>query len=117
MLARNNEIVELHMFSAFVKTNAKFGGRVAQTLSNLIDQLVNKRRLDREIIAATAETRASAAILLGLMVFLVVLMSVMNPHYFAFYAGSGQGQITFLVILAWPLTGILVMKRILALDF
>jgi tight adherence protein B len=117
MLARNNEIVELHMFSAFVKTNAKFGGRVAQTLSNLIDQLANKRRLDREIIAATAETRASAAILLGLMVFLVVLMSVMNPHYFAFYAGSRQGQLIFLCILAWPLTGILVMKRILALDF
>jgi len=117
MLARNNEIVELHMFSAFVRTNAKFGGRVAQTLSNLIDQLASKRRLDREITAATAETRASAAILLGLMVFLVVLMSVMNPQYFAFYAGSRQGQLIFLCILAWPLTGILVMKRILALDF
>jgi tight adherence protein B len=117
MLARHNEIVELHMFSAFVKTNAKFGGRVAQTLSNLIDQLTNKRRLDREIIAATAETRASAAILLGLMVFLIVLMSLMNPQYFAFYAGTEQGRLIFLCILAWPVTGIFVMKRILALDF
>jgi tight adherence protein B len=117
MLARHNEIVELHMFSAFVKTNAKFGGRVAQTLSNLIDQLTNKRRLDREIKAATAETRASAAILLGLMVFLVVLMSLMNPRYFAFYAGSDQGLLIFFCILAWPVTGILVMKRILALDY
>ncbi len=117
MLARHNEIVELHMFSAFVKTNAKFGGRVAQTLSSLIDQLTNKRRLDREIIAATAETRASAAILLGLMVFLIVLMSLTNPQYFAFYAGSEQGWLIFFCILAWPVTGIFVMKRILALDF
>lgn len=117
MLARHNEIVELHMFAAFVKTNAKFGGRVAQTLSNLIDQLTNKRRLDREIKAATAETRASAAILLGLMVFLIVMMSLMNPRYFTFYAGSEQGLLIFFFILAWPLTGILVMKRILALDF
>jgi tight adherence protein B len=117
MLARRNEIVELHMFSAFVRTNAKFGGRVAQTLSNLIDQLTNKRRLDREIKAATAETRASATILLGLMVFLVVIMSLMNPQYFAFYAGNEQGRLIFLCILAWPLTGIFVMKRILALDF
>jgi tight adherence protein B len=117
ILARNNDIVELHMFSAFVKTNSKFGGRVAQTLSNLIDQLANKRRLDREIKASTAETRASAAILLGLMVFLVVTMSVANPQYFTFYAGSSQGRIIFLCILAWPLTGIFVMKRILALDF
>lgn len=117
LLARNNDIVELQMFSAFVKTNAKFGGRVAQTLSNLIDQLANKRRLDREIKAATAETRASAAILLGLMVFLVILMSMMNPHFFSFYAGSSQGQIIFLCILALPVTGIFVMKRILAVDF
>ena len=117
MLARHNDVVELHMLAAYVKTNAKFGGRVAQTLANLIDQLTNKRRLEREIRAATAETRASAAILFGLMAFLVVVMSVMNPQYFAFYAGSEQGHLIFLCILIWPLMGVLLMKRILTLEF
>lgn len=117
MLARHNEIVELHMLSAYVKTNAKFGGRVAQTLSNLIEQLSNKRRLEREIRSATAETRASATILFGLMAFLILTMSIMNPAYLVFYTGSGQGRLILMCILAWPLIGVLVMKRILTLDF
>ena len=117
MLARHNDIVELHMLSAYVKTNAKFGGRVAQTLMSLIDQLANKRRLEREIRSATAETRASAAILFGLMAFLILFMSVMNPAYMVFYTGSDQGRLILLCILAWPLIGVFVMKRILTLDF
>jgi len=117
MLARKNNIAELHMLAAYVKSNAKYGGRVAQTLANLIAQLANKRRLDREIRAATAETRASEAILCGLMVFLVIIMSVVNSEYVTFFFGSNKGRLIFSAILAWPAIGIVAMKRILTLDF
>jgi len=117
MLAQQSDVAELHLLSAYVKTNAKFGGRVAQTLSTLIDQLSNKRRLEREIRAATAETRASAAILCGLMIFMMLIMSVMNPQYVAFFFGSDQGRLILIGIAIWPLIGIAVMRRILMLDF
>lgn len=117
MLSRQNNIAELHMLTAYVKTNVKFGGRVGQTLLNLINQLANKRRLEREIYAATSETRASAAILFGLMAFVIVSMSIMNPSHLGFYLGSNRGRLIIAGILAWPLIGALVMKRILKLDF
>lgn len=116
MLAKRSDIVELHMLAAYVRTNAKFGGRVAQTLTSLIEQLENKRRLEREIKSATAETKASAAILFGLMVFLIAFMAIMNPNFVEFYA-SDDGRLIFLCILAWPSLGVFVMRRILTLDF
>src|SRR5258708_573694 len=42
MLARKNDIAELHMLAAYVKSNAKYGGRLAPTLANLIAQPGNK---------------------------------------------------------------------------
>src|SRR6185437_4671740 len=93
MLAGQMNIIELHMLAAYVRTNAKFGGRVAQTLVNLIDQLGNKRRLEREIRAATAETRASAIILFGLMTLTMVAMSVLNPDYLRFFLDTDLGRV------------------------
>lgn len=117
MLSRQNDIAELHMLTAYVRTNAKFGGRVGQTLLNLINQLNNKRRLEREIHAATSETRTSAIILFGLMAGLIGLMSIMNPEYVKFYFGDDSGRVVFALILVWPLIGSLVMRQILKLDF
>ncbi len=117
MLARQIDIIELHMLAAYVRTNTKFGGRVAQTLVNLINQLGNKRRLEREIASTTAETRASAVILFGLMALTMIGMAAMNPRYLDFYLDSDSGRMILLGILAWPLLGVLVMRRILVLDF
>jgi tight adherence protein B len=117
LLSQQNNIAELHMLTAYVKTNAKFGGRVGQTLLNLINQLNNKRRLEREICAATSETRTSAAILFGLMALLIGSMSIMNPEYVEFYFGSDRGRLIFAFILVWPLIGILAMRQVLRLDF
>jgi tight adherence protein B len=117
MLARQIDIIELHMLAAYVRTNAKFGGRVAQTLVNLINQLANKRRLEREIKAATAETRASAIILFGLMAFTMTAMSLMNPEYLRFFLDTDTGRIFLIGIIGWPLLGALVMRRILVIDF
>jgi len=117
MLARQIDIIELHMLAAYVRTNVKFGGRVAQTLVNLISLLSNRRRLEREIKAATAETRASAAILFGLMALTMIAMSVMNPEYLRFYLDTDTGRLILFGIIGWPVLGAIVMRRILVLDF
>ena len=117
MLARQIDIIELHMLSAYIRTNAKFGGRVAQTLVNLINQLGNKRRLEREIKAATAETRTSAIILFGLMTVTMITMSLSNPEYLRFFLETNIGRFFLVGIIGWPLIGAFVMRRILVLDF
>ncbi len=51
------------------------------------------------------------------MVFLVILMSVVNSEYVAFFFGSNKGRLIFSAIVAWPAIGIVAMKRILTLEF
>ncbi len=114
-LSRRVDTIELHMLAAYVRTNAKFGGRVAQNLQNLVAQLNNKARLDREIKAATAETRASALVLIAITVFVMAVMAVLNRSYIQFFFDNETGRMILAWICIWPLIGLLVMKRILTL--
>lgn len=116
-LAHRNEIIDLHMLAAYVRANAKFGGRVSQTLASLIAQINNRHRLENEIKAATAETRASAIILFTLTICVIAVSSILNPDYIQFFLHTGTGHWILAGIIIWPLIGVLVMKRILALEF
>lgn len=116
-LARQTEIMELHMLAAYVQANAKFGGRVSQTLASLIAQINNRHRLEREVKAATAETRASAIILFALTVLVIAVTSVLNPEYPRFFLHNSTGRWILVGIVAWPAIGVLVMRRILTLEF
>ena len=116
-LAARTEIIELHMLAAYVRANAKFGGRVSKTLASLIAQINDRHRLEREVKAATAETRASAIILFALTVFVIAVTSILNPEYPHFFLHDPTGRWVLAGIVAWPAFGLLVMKRILALEF
>jgi tight adherence protein B len=116
ILAKQVDAIDLHMLAAYVRTNTKYGGRASQNLVNLITQLNNERRLKRELKAATSETRASAAILVALTVFLMTAVSLLNPEYVEFFT-SDRGRLIMAGIALWPLIGVFVMKRILALEF
>lgn len=116
LLARQIGTVELFMLAAFVRTNTKFGGKISETLVNLINQLTSRSRLEREIQAGTAETRTSAIILLGLTVLVIGFIGSSNETYMNYFLESESGRIMLIVIVAWPLIGLVVMKRVLRLD-
>ena len=116
LLANSLNTIELHMLAAYVRTNSRFGGRIAQNLQSLIAQMSNKTRLEREINAATAETRASAFILIGITVFLMVVMALLNRSYLDFFFEQRIGRIVLAGIVFWPMVGLLVMKRITSLN-
>lgn len=117
VLARQLDIQEIYMLSAYIRANEKFGGKLSQSLVHLIEQMSNKTRLEREIKAATAETRASAIALCLLTAGVITLVSVLNKGYVAFFFDSQSGQLVLAGIVVWPLIGLVVMKRILRVDF
>ena len=116
LLANSLNTIELHMLAAYIRTNSRFGGRIAQNLQSLIAQMSNKTKLEREIDAATAETRTSAFILTGIMGFLMVVMALLNRAYLDFFFEQKIGQIILAGIVLWPAIGLLVMKRITNLN-
>lgn len=115
-LSRRLRIQDVHMLSACIKANSRYGGRISNNLANLVTQLNNKRRLDREIRAATAETRTSVAILLALTGGLMVFVFGRNPESLSFFLNDSTGQLLLMMLIGLPATGLAIMQRILKID-
>lgn len=116
-LAAQIKVSELYMLSACVNANVQFGGRIGGSLTNLIAQLSTRRRLEREIKAATAETRVSAGVLIALTLGLVAYVGLSNPSYVEFFLTTPTGHMLLAGVLVWPAIGLLVMQRILRVDY
>jgi tight adherence protein B len=112
-LAIRLKVPSVYMLAACVRANKRYGGRVSNNLANLISQLNNKRRLEYEMRAATAETRTSVAILLLLTISLGAFVIFQNPSSLHFFATDPTGRILGLVIIVWPIVGLFAMRRIL----
>lgn len=116
-LARRLDIEELHMFSVAVQTNLRYGGRMTHVLSDLSAMLRDRRRVGREMKAATAETRYSAGILVLWPFVVAGLIFLVNPTAVEFFFTTDLGQILILVAFGLQLAGTVIMLRMIRVDF
>jgi tight adherence protein B len=116
-LADRLKVPELYMLAAAVETNFRFGGRMSTVLANLVHILRDGARVGRELRSATAEIRFSA-IVLGLMPFAAAAMiGITKPSYIMFFIETAQGHRLALIALGLQAAGLLVMSRIMRLEF
>jgi tight adherence protein B len=122
-LANRLEVSELYMLATAIETNFRFGGRLSAVLANLVQILRDQARVGRELKAATAEIRFSA-IVLGLMPIIAAAMlgfasmlGIVNPSYLLFFVEAEQGPRLAGIAIGLQLFGILVMRRIMRLEF
>ena len=116
-LADRLDCPELFIFGTGVQTNACYGGRMANMLANLSQIVRDGLRVNRELKSATAETRLSALVLSLLPVCVAGIIAIMNPSYMSFFIDTTQGQQMAIFAVGLQLAGMLVMRRILRLDF
>jgi tight adherence protein B len=116
-LAARLELPELFMLSTAIETNLRYGGRMSTVLANLIQILRDRARVGRELRAATAEIRFSA-IVLGLMPMIVaVMITLIKPSYMMFFIEAEQGPRLAFIALGMQALGILVIRRIMRLEY
>ncbi|WP_034852469.1 type II secretion system F family protein [Inquilinus limosus] len=116
-LAARLGVPELYMLATAIETNFRFGGRLSAVLANLVQILRDRARVGRELKAATAEIRFSA-IVLGLMPILAAAMiGMVKPSYVMFFLEAEQGPRLAAIAIGLQLLGILVMRRIMRLEF
>ncbi len=116
-LAERLDVIELHMLAAAIQTNARFGGRISTVLANLTQILRDRARVERELHSATAETRMSALVLGALPVVVAAFIGVTNPSYIAFFLDVPQGHKMIAIALGMEVAGVLIMRRIMRIDF
>ncbi|TSD84892.1 hypothetical protein FFK22_030350 [Mycobacterium sp. KBS0706] len=116
-LATRLGVPELYMLATAIETNFRFGGRLSAVLANLVQILRDRARVGRELKAATAEIRFSA-IILGLMpIIAAAMLGVAKPSYVMFFFEAEQGPRLAMIAIGLQLVGILIMRRIMRLEF
>ncbi|WP_395677151.1 type II secretion system F family protein [Inquilinus sp.] len=116
-LATRLDVPELYMLATAVETNFRYGGRMSVVLANLIQILRDRARVGRELKAATAEIRFGA-IVLGCMPFAAAaIMAVLQPNYLMFFVETEPGIRLAVIAISLQVVGLLVMRRIMRLEF
>lgn len=116
-LANRLDVAELHMFALAVQANIHYGGRLSTVLVSLAQALRDRARVHRELRAATAETRVGSMVIGSLPVAAAILMTLLNPTYLPFFRDTADGHQLLMVALGLQISGVLVMRRLLRLDF
>lgn len=115
--AERVEVAELHMLVTAVRTNMRFGGAIGPILSDLAAILRERKRVSRELKNATGETRISATIIAALPVVAVAIVAVLDFEYISFLWTQPEGVRFVVIALILQGAGLLVMRRVMRLDF
>lgn len=116
-LADRLRIAEVSMLAAAIRTNLRFGGSLGATLTNLAAILRERVRIRRELAAATSESRISARVLIAMPLLAMILLVAMNPAYIEFFVSDARGQKLSLAAIGLELVGIVVVRRMMRLEF
>ena len=116
-LAGRLAVPEIDMLALAVQSNLRFGGAISPVLANLAQILRDRARVARELRAATAETRFSGWILAGLPVLAMLFLAFGNPKYLAFLTSTPIGHTMLAFAFGFQAAGLVVMRRVLRLEF
>jgi tight adherence protein B len=99
-----------------IKVQREVGGNLAEVLGTLAKTIREREGLRRQIKVLTAEGRLSAAILLGLPVFVTVALYFLNPGYIALLVNSAAGLVMSGIALALMGIGTFWLYRIVQIE-
>ena len=116
-LAERLRIPEISMLAAAIRTNLRYGGSISTVLRNLAEILRERARVKWELKAATSEAKVSSRVLIAMPLLAMILLVAMNRAYILFFLEDPRGRTLALVALGLEGLGILVMRRVMRLDF
>ena len=92
------------------------GGNLAQILDTISNTINERIRMRREVMALTAQGRASGWILAGIPVGLAAILSVLNPAYLRPLIEEPIGHIAIGVAIVLEVIGFIVIQRIVDIE-
>ncbi|HET8527962.1 MAG TPA: type II secretion system F family protein [Gaiellaceae bacterium] len=103
---------DLMYVATAVDVQSRVGGSLAGVFETVAETVRQRQQHRRRVRALTASGRASATVLSLLPFVLVVLVSLVNPHYMLPFLRSGTGHVLILVSLVSISIGALLLARI-----
>jgi tight adherence protein B len=110
-------LAEANFFGITIAIQQKAGGNLSETLGNLSKVLRDRKKMKAKIAAMSMEAKASASIIACLPPAVMFLVYVSSPGYMDVLWTTPIGRVVMAGCLAWMLTGVLVMKKMINFDF
>ncbi len=92
------------------------GGNLSQILDTISNTINERIRMRREVLALTAQGRASGWVLAALPVGLAFILSIVNPSYLQPLIDEPMGHVAIGVALILEVIGFIVIHRIVNID-
>ncbi|PWR17764.1 type II secretion system F family protein [Zavarzinia compransoris] len=113
--AQRLAIAELAMLAMIVRTNLRYGGNLGYILEHLARVLRDRSRVRNEFRSLSSELRSTAIVMVAIPPLVALAIMVMNPTYLDFFAE--QGQVMLAVAIGLEVLGIVVMRRLMRIEY
>ena len=114
--ARRMASRDLEQVILVARLQRETGGNTAEVLDQVADTARERSELRRLIQTLTAQGRMSRWIITALPVFLLVVVSVLNPEYTSVLFDTGGGRVALAIGAVLLTTGSLAIKRIVTIE-
>ena len=114
---RRNDLPEISFITATLEIQHQTGGSLKDLLEAAATSVRNSITLKRQLQAQTAQARLSFKVVALMPVFLIVTLSLTVKGYAASFLGSVEGLMILVVAIGMELSGIMLIRKILGVEF
>ena len=115
-LAERVPLTEANFFAIVIGLQTKTGGRLAESLDNLVSVLRARVQLRAKIRSMSSEAKASGGIIAALPPVVTLLVYITSPAYISLLFTEAIGNVVLIGSAIWMLIGVFVMKKMIAFD-
>ena len=110
-------VAEANFFAIVVAIQSQAGGSISEALGNLSKVLRERRAMKGKIKAMSQEAKSSAAIIGSLPFIVAGVLAITSPSYIMLLVTDPVGNIILAFSAIWMITGMLIMRKMIAFDF
>jgi len=109
-------IVDVRFFVTALLIQKETGGNLAEILDGLARVIRDRFRIYREVRVRTAQGRLTAGILIALPIFMMIILSVLNPKYIGVLFTDPQGPYVLVTAGVMQLIGSAILWKIIHFE-
>jgi tight adherence protein B len=115
-LADRVPLIDVRFFVTALLIQKETGGNLAEILDGLAHVIRDRFRIYREVQVKTAQGRLTAGILIGLPPFMMLVLSVINPHYIGVLFTDPKGPTVLVIAATLQIIGAMILWKIIHIE-
>lgn len=109
-------LIDVQFFVTALLTQKETGGNLAEILDGLSRVIRERFRIYREVQTRTAHGRLTAGILIGLPIFMIIVLNILNPEYMKVMFDDSKGLMALALAAALQIVGSMILWKIIHIE-